>query len=219
MKKFLPLLSFALLCSAAVSAQELRYGITGALNFSYYDFSTEGLSLDTNSRLGFKAGFRMEMDAPFIYDGFYFDAEALLSSKGAKYDTTIDGQSISYTARPYYLEIPIHLGYRYMFGNSKWGVLASFGPYFGVGLFGTDKLNIPANAEFLGVADVDKSPNSFSSNTLKRFDFGVGARAGVQMFDHYRIYVGYDWGLINIAKDSQSKIHNRNFYVSAAYMF
>ena len=41
MKKFLPLLSVALLASAVASAQELRYGITGALNFSHYDFTTE----------------------------------------------------------------------------------------------------------------------------------------------------------------------------------
>lgn len=219
MKKFLPLFSFALLVSATVSAQEMRYGITGALNFNYYDFSSQGLSLDTDSRLGFKAGFRMEMDAPFIYDGFYFNAEVLLSSKGAKYDVAIDDTAVSYTARPYYLEIPIHIGYRYMFGDSDWGVFASFGPYFGMGLFGEDKLDVPAGSEVFDGAKVDSSPKSFSSETLKRFDFGIGARAGVQMFDHYRLYVGYDWGLINIAKPSNSKIHNRNFYVSAAYMF
>lgn len=219
MKKFLPLLFVALLASAVVSAQELRYGITGALNFSHYDFSAGGLSLDTDSRLGFKAGFRMEMDAPFIYDGFYFDMEALLSSKGAKYDTAIEGGTASYTARPYYLEVPIHIGYKYMFGSSEWGVFASFGPYLGVGLFGSDKLSVNSSTEPVDTADIDTSPDSFSSETLKRFDFGLGLRAGVQMFDHYRIYVGYDWGLINIAKMSQSKIHNRNFYVGAAYMF
>ena len=36
MKKFLPLLSFALLLSATVSAQGLRYGITGAMNVANY---------------------------------------------------------------------------------------------------------------------------------------------------------------------------------------
>jgi hypothetical protein len=39
------------------------------------------------------------------------------------------------------------------------------------------------------------------------------------MWDNYRIYVGYDWGLVNVAADAANKLNNRNFYVGAAYMF
>lgn len=210
MKKFLPLFMFTLFASAYVSAQELRYGITGAMNVASYAMERDGISLDPDSRIGFKAGFRMEMDAPFIYDGFYFDGELTLSAKGSKLSTTLNDESVSITSRPYYLEIPIHIGYRYMFGSGKVGLFGSFGPYFGIGLFGTNKVT---------TGDVASKPDTFSSNGLKRFDFGVGLRAGVCMFEHYRIYVGYDWGLIDVAKASGHKINNRNFYVGAAYMF
>lgn len=210
MKKFLPLFLVALVATAAVSAQGLRYGITGAMNVANYAMEVEGISFNPDSRIGFRAGFRMEMDAPFIYDGFYFDAEALLSAKGAKFDSSSGEDAASVISRPYYLEIPIHIGYRYMFGQGNVGIFGSFGPYFGVGLFGTNKVT---------VAGVESKPDAFSSDGLKRFDFGLGLRAGVAMFEHYRIYVGYDWGLIDVAKSGGNKINNRNFYVGASYMF
>ena len=210
MKKFLPLCLVALVATATVSAQGLRYGITGAMNVANYAMEVEGISFNPDSRIGFRAGFRMEMDAPFIYDGFYFDAEALLSAKGAKFDSSSGEDAASVISRPYYLEIPIHIGYRYMFGQGNVGIFGSFGPYFGVGLFGTNKVT---------VAGVESKPDAFSSDGLKRFDFGLGLRAGVAMFEHYRIYVGYDWGLIDVAKSGGNKINNRNFYVGASYMF
>ena len=210
MKKFLPLLSFALLLSAIASAQGLRYGVTGGMNVANYAIESGSSSFTSDSRIGFRAGFRMEMGAPFIYDGFYFLGEVLLSSKGSKISTTIDEKSVSNTSRPYYLEIPLHIGYHHAFKNSSFGIFGSFGPYFGVGLFGTDKMTF---------GDVSSKPDTFSSDNLKRFDFGLGLRAGVSMFDHYRLYVGYDWGLINIAQDSDDKVNNRYFYVGAAYMF
>ena len=210
MKKFLPFFLFTLLLSAAASAQELRWGITGAMNLSNYSMKVDDISIDPSSRVGFRAGVRMEMDAPFIYDGFYFDGELTLSTKGAKLNTSSDDEVMKIISRPYYLEIPLHIGYRYMFGQGKVGVFGSFGPYFGVGLFGSNKVT---------VGDVTTKPDTFSSDGLKRFDFGLGLRAGVAMFDHYRIYVGYDWGLIDVAKQSGNRINNRNFYVGAAYMF
>lgn len=210
MKKFLPLFLVALVATATVSAQGLRYGITGAMNVANYAMEVEGISFNPDSRIGFRAGFRMEMDAPFIYDGFYFDAEALLSAKGAKFDSSSGEDAASVISRPYYLEIPIHIGYRYMFGQGNVGIFGSFGPYFGVGLFGTNKVT---------VAGVESKPDAFSSDGLKRFDFGLGLRAGVAMFEHYRIYLGYDWGLIDVAKSGGNKINNRNFYVGASYMF
>lgn len=210
MKKFLPLFVVALMAVTAASAQSLRYGVTGAMNVANYAMEVDGISFNPDSRIGFRAGFRMEMDAPFIYDGFYFDGEVLLSAKGAKFDTSSGDDVSSVVSRPYYLEIPLHIGYRYMFGRGNFGIFGSFGPYFGVGIFGTNKVT---------VAGVESKPDAFSSDGLKRFDFGVGLRAGVTMFDHYRIYLGYDWGLIDVAKSGGNKINNRNFYVGASYMF
>ena len=153
----------------------------------------------------------MEIDAPFIYDGFYFDTGALISAKGAKMSTSVGDVNVDWTSRPYYLEIPMHIGYRYDLGSSgNVSLFGSFGPYVAVGMWGTDKVTM---------ADESTKPDSFASDGLKRFDFGLGLRGGVRLFDHYRIFVGYDWGLINIAQDDDSTMNNRNFYVGASYMF
>ena len=210
MKKFLPLFSVALMVSAAVSAQSLRYGITGAMNVSNYAIEIGGVEYSPDSRIGFNAGFRMEMDAPFITDGVYFDSELVLSSRGTKIKAVVNEADVDLTSRPYYLEMPIHIGYSMPVG-SNFNVYASFGPYLALGIFGTERLSS---------GDISSKPDTFSNDNLKRFDFGLGIRAGVAMFDHYRIYLGYDWGLVNIAQDSTNdKINNRNFYVGMAYMF
>lgn len=212
MKKFLSLLAFATFAFTLPSmAQELRFGVMGAMNVANYSMSVDGLSFDTDSRIGFKAGFQMEIDAPFIYDGFYFDTGALISAKGAKMSTSAGDVNVDWTSRPYYLEIPMHIGYRYDLGSSgNVSLFGSFGPYIAVGMWGTDKVTM---------ADESTKPDSFASDALKRFDFGLGLRGGVRLFDHYRIFVGYDWGLINIAQDDDSTMNNRNFYVGASYMF
>ena len=211
MKKFLPFLSFALLISAVASAQGLRYGITGGMNLANYAMDVDNLSFNPDSRVGFRAGFRMEMDASsFIYDGFFLTGEVVLSSKGAEVKSLLETESVKSIARPYYLEIPMHIGYQYLLGKGNVGIFGSFGPYFGIGLFGDTKLTD---------SEGTTKPDIFTSDGLKRFDFGLGLRAGVSMFKHYRIYLGYDWGLINISQSADSKINNRNFYVGAAYMF
>lgn len=210
MKKILSLTLIAVLSASIASAQEFRMGITGAMNVSRYAVESAGISVTTDSRIGFKAGFRVELDAPFISDGFYFDSELVLSSRGAKLGYMINEASADLTSRPYYLEMPIHIGYRIPI-NSNFNVFASFGPYLAVGIFGTDRLTLGEEAS---------KPDTFSDESLKRFDFGLGLRTGVQMFDHYRLYLGYDWGLVNIAQNSaDDKINNRNFYVGMAYMF
>ena len=208
MKKILPLLAFALLVSAAATAQTARYGVTGALNVSSFSMSGGGLSIDTDSRLAFNAGFKMDLALPFM-EGFYLDAEALLSSKGSKYTSMAEGESVDNTARPYYLEIPVHMGYRFDLGDNM-NVFGSFGPYFAIGLFGKSETD---NGIEILKTDI------FGSDGMKRFDFGLGLRGGVELFKHYQIFLGYDWGLVDASNVTGVKIHNRNFYIGAAYLF
>ena len=101
MKKILSLSIVAVMTTSMLSAQELRMGITGAMNVSRYAVESAGVSVDTDSCIGFKAGFRVELDAPFITDGFYFDSELLISSRGAKIKTIVNEADVSLTSRPY----------------------------------------------------------------------------------------------------------------------
>ena len=134
----------------------------------------------------------------------------LIINYGSKYTSLVEGESVNNTVRPYYLEIPLHFGYRYEIGEGNMKIFGSFGPYFAIGLFGK--------------AESDDGMESFESDVfgsdgMKRFDFGLGLRGGVELFDHYQVFLGYDWGLVDASNVTGIKIHNRNFYIGAAYLF
>ena len=55
---------------------------------------------------------------------------------------------------------------------------------------------------------------------LKRFDYGVGGRIGVEYAKHVQLSVGYDWGLKNLkTKEYPMDYKNRSLDVSFTYVF
>ena len=52
---------------------------------------------------------------------------------------------------------------------------------------------------------------------MKRFDFGLGLKAGVEFFQKYQVSIGYDWGLLDNIEDSGNK--NHNLMLSVGYFF
>ena len=200
MKKFLALVALLVAGISGMNAQEsLKWGITAGLNSS--NFSVSGF----DSRIGFHAGVKAEMGLPQLADGIYLDMGALLSLKGAKVDLGPAG-SVKYN--PFYLEIPIHMGYKYAV-NDKFAIFGNFGPYIGIGLFGKAK----ASGELM--EGEDTSVNVFGDDAMKRFDFGLGLKAGVELNQKYQLSIGYDWGLIDNIEDSGNK--NLNLMISLVY--
>ena len=63
----------------------------------------------------------------------------------------------------------------------------------------------------------DNSTNVFGDDAMKRFDFGLGLKAGVEFSQKYQISIGYDWGLVENIKDSGNK--NRNLMISLSCFF
>ena len=85
------------------------------------------------SRTGFHAGVRLSKDLKFFTDqnAIYGNVGALLSLKGGT-EKTDEGD---YTYNPYYLEVPVHVGYSYQ-ANPNYKFYFEMGPYVAVGLFG-----------------------------------------------------------------------------------
>ena len=137
---------------------------------------------------------------------------ALLSLKGAQ----INGNDASLKFNPYYLEIPIHMGYKYAI-NDNFAIFGNFGPYFAVGLFGKMKATGYLIDEVEGLTSIHDSAKVFGNNAMKRFDFGLGLKAGVEFFQKYQVSIGYDWGLLDNIEDSGNK--NRNLMLSVGYFF
>ena len=167
-----------------------------------------------DSRIGFHAGVKAELGLSQEASGAYMDFAALLTLKGAK----VDGGSLaSIKFNPYYLEVPVHVGYKYAV-NDDFALFGSVGPYIAVGLFGKVKAKVDGSIADLEELDTDSaSEDIFGNDGLKRFDFGLGLKAGVEFSKKYQFAISYDFGLVEVAKDLGMK--NRNLMISLGYMF
>ena len=203
MKKILVLFVLTAIAMVSVNAQDnLKWGVMAGMNVSKYTFT------GFDNRVGFHAGVKAELGLSQEASGAYMDFAALLTLKGAK----IDGGSIATVKfNPYYLEIPVHVGYKYAV-NEDFALFGSVGPYLAVGLFGKAKLNI-GNA----IGDWADIEGIFGDDGFKRFDFGLGLKAGVEFNKKYQVALSYDFGLIDVQKDLGMK--NRNLMISLGYMF
>ena len=59
--------------------------------------------------------------------------------------------------------------------------------------------------------------NVFSDGGMRRFEIGVGVKAGLEFMDHYRLSVGYDIQLNSMVKGDD--YYNQVVSVSVGYMF
>lgn len=209
MKKVLLFFVLVAMSVVSVNAQDnLKWGVMAGMNVSKYTIT------GFDSRIGFHAGVKAELGLSQEASGAYMDFAALLTLKGAK----IDGGSIaSIKFNPYYLEVPVHVGYKYAV-NDDFALFGSVGPYIAVGLFGKVKAKVDGSIADLEELDTDSaSEDIFGNDGLKRFDFGLGLKAGVEFSKKYQLAISYDFGLVEVAKDLGMK--NRNLMISLGYMF
>ena len=209
MKKVLLFFVLVAMSVVSVNAQDnLKWGVMAGMNVSKYSIT------GFDSRIGFHAGVKAELGLSQEASGAYMDFAALLTLKGAK----IDGGSIaSIKFNPYYLEVPVHVGYKYAV-NDDFALFGNVGPYIAVGLFGKAKAKVDGNIADLGELGTNSaSEDIFGDDGLKRFDFGLGLKAGVEFSKKYQLAISYDFGLVEVAKDLGMK--NRNLMISLGYMF
>ena len=191
-------------------AQEWRLGATAGVNVN----ATSGTYY--MGQTGLNLGVKAELGLPKATKGWFMDFGALLSSHGWKntaYYNTITGATQQWEATPYYLNIPVHIGYKFHCSDNL-KLFASVGPYANIGLFGKEVVT----STLAGVSTTTPVLNNvFSDNLQERFDWGLGFRVGAELYDHWQLSVGYDWGMESIFKDKD--VRNRTLSVSCSYVF
>ncbi len=202
--------------------------------FSYLGFLGMNTTKITNSgydgKIGGTAGFKIEYMLPKAH-GTYLNAGVDWTQKGAKVDAfsgTFDGTD---KFNLHYLEVPIHVGYRYNFSDEV-GVYLDFGPYFGIGINGKHKFS--ADADGAAARAVEWSYSAFKKSTTRanfqRWDAGIGFRVGGEYNNHYNLILGCDWGITDMWRDDYrdamydagfalDKVRNFNFTIAFGYRF
>lgn len=210
MRKTLLTSLLALTLCAAGKAQDLRLGVTGGYNLS------RGTAYD--SRSGFRAGVQAELGWPQAVRGLYLGFGLQLSSGGWTQDGYYDmaaGGSLSWQSTHYALSVPLHVGYKLPVSRRA-ALFVSAGPYFGLGLFGKTMQTFAPDA---GAATTRTlAGNVFADGYMRRFDWGLGFRAGVEVVRRVQLAVGHDWGLQNVGRRGVD-YKNRTFTASLAYLF
>lgn len=220
MKKFLMTLAVACFALTA-SAQEkgdLRFGVTAGMNVSNIT------DMEMDSRIGFHVGAKAEYN---ITDNLYGNAALLFSQKGSKSEWSEEGYNVESTWNPGYIELPIHIGYRYKV-DEKVSIFGETGPYFAYGICG--KAKDEWTGTYAGITESGEDKEDFFGDDkkednygAKRFDCGWGVKVGVEAAK-FQVSLGYEYGFtkvkdINDAFEGSKKPHNSNFMVSVAYMF
>lgn len=189
MKKILLLVVASILSIGAINSQNLSKEVVAGLNVSNWG--------GFGSKAGFHAGARFELALPSLAEGVYTNAGVLLTSKGYKLDWGDLGNG---KANAYYLELPIHIGYKYTISDS-FAIFGDVGPYIGYGLFGKVKSTYTGYDYYEGEY-YSETETSNTFDQMKRFDLGVGLRVGFEFEKKYSISLSYDWGLLDTYKDN-----------------
>lgn len=199
-KMFLAILAVVATCS--LSAQDLRWGVTGGFNFANEHVS-KGPSSDCY--VGLNLGVKAEMDLSYhIEDGFYADARLLYTLKGGRWANLHHNLG--------YLELPLTFGYRHAISNDV-KLFGGLGPYLALGIIGKE-VEKEGNT---------KTKTPIFGKTYKRFDLGLNYNVGVELYDQWQAFIGFEHGFVNAYKRNlegdKVRMHPLNFYIGAAYMF
>ena len=195
----------AVVAAINVSAQDLRWGVAGGLNFAWERAKAAGVKVSSDSYIGFQVGAKAEMDfSSYLIDGFYLEGSLLYNLKGGSYSGSHSNLG--------YLQLPVNLGYRLTFSGDV-SLLGSLGPYFALGVLGKDVEKVSGA----------KVKTDVFGTRLQRFDFGLNYKLGVEVWNQWQFYLGFEHSLLNLAKTkiegSSSKTRVLNFYIGTAYMF
>lgn len=223
------LLAILLLVGNYIAAQSSPFSFTINAGGSLSDMRIKGSS--TDSKYGFRGGLGLEMNLPnnlFLQTGLDFAMKGANSSSMAVGDINGDGYSPDVymseeKVRASYLVLPIKAGYRLNVSREVC-LNFTFGPYLGYGIGGKYKakealkMALPGDSELSSGTYTEYSEyeyDTFSSETLKRFDMGLAGSVGVEC-KRILLNFGYEHGLINYSRGS-SKSYNSALFLTLGY--
>jgi hypothetical protein len=190
-------------CLASAFGQ--RIGVHAAALLSSQSVSFSGLTLNSDSRFGWKAGLVGEVG---LGSGLRFMPQLNVVSKGSKFTVFDEDGAITSKTNLTYIEVPLLLTY-----NTPVGLFLGAGPSFAFGIGGKETLSNGTESASMDVRfDGNTDPDDDFSH-YKRADIGGQVLAGFHLPKGFFINAHYSFGLSNIAasESENGKIKNRYF--------
>ena len=169
MKRIYIILAAAVLFMCLPSgAAAQHFGVKAGINFS-------DPKSDVKTNLGYQAGIAVQCDLPLW---FSVQPELLFHVKGGQAESSNKGTSSAFGLG--YLEIPVNIQWGPRFSDDRFRIFVQGSPFIGYAI-SKDMKN--AKGE------------SYDWKNINRFEYGVGAGLGVQLWRHFQIVGQYNWSL------------------------
>ncbi|HLF53511.1 porin family protein [Flavobacterium sp.] len=200
----------ALFAFGFVSAQDVKFGIKGGVNFATLTGDVE----DTSMKVGFNVGGLVEIK---VSEKFSVQPELLFSTQGAK-----EEYSETSGADSYKVENNLNLGYLNIPIMAKYYVVDKFsleaGPQFG--------FLMSAKSDYTETQTVGGVTSTFSEEVdvkddMNSVDFGINFGAGYDFTENISAGVRYNLGLSDITDEQEDNFEMKNSVIalSIGYKF
>lgn len=209
MKKILILIAALAMIATDAHSRNFRFGAEAGFDLSKAS-DTEG-----GTYPAWHFALTGEYDFSSASKGLYIAAKVQLADKSWSNKFKMPAyNNVKEIAHPGYLQIPVLAGFRFPVSDDI-SFKIEAGPYAGVGLFGSSKVNI-----YNGQAKPYKykEQDCFGADgAYRRFDAGIAAGIGLSVCGHWDITL--NTAIQFNSFDPASDRSNRTFGISAAYLF
>lgn len=198
MKRLIRIIATVILLTVIpLTASAEGFGIKGGVNISSLR------NVNAKDFIGYQAGLLYQVDLPLW---FSVQPELMFHVKGARINETDNSFGLGY------LEVPVHIQWGPRFNDGNIRVFAQGSPYIGYAISKDMK---------------DAEGNQYSWKNLNRFEYGVAAGIGIQLW-RFQITGQYNWSLGNLAnmdlaeqafKDILNESNFSGYTISLAIVF
>ncbi|MBL0305245.1 MAG: PorT family protein [Chitinophagaceae bacterium] len=199
------------------------FGLRAGVNFQNITGKDEdGNKLENDLLTGFNIGINAEIP---LAPQFYFQPGLLFTTKGAKSEDLILGQTIKGKINISYVELPLNFLYKPMLGQGR--LLMGFGPYVALGVGGKVTYegggsSLSEDIEFKKTVKLSDPDDVFY---VRPMDAGANLLFGYQFANKVSVQLNAQLGLTKInpeyegASNDRTEAKNTGFGVSLGYRF
>ena len=199
------------------------FGLRAGVNFQNITGKDEdGNKLENDLLTGFNIGINAEIP---LAPQFYLQPGLLFTTKGAKSEDLILGQTIKGKINIYYVEFPLNFLYKPMLGQGR--LLMGFGPYVALGVGG--KVTYEGGGSSLS-EDIEFKKNVKLSDPddvfyVRPMDAGANLLFGYQFANKVSVQLNAQLGLTKInpeyegESNDRTEAKNTGFGISLGYCF